>query len=121
MEARKASNDLSHRDAARRHAVVQAWRRFGIALGEPDLAAVEATIRAGKATWVVDQIRTDGAGTIRGGVRAAYEVALRKRIVVAIFDVGLDAVVTLLPSREWIGREEPEKRARRLRRKGRAG
>lgn len=92
------ASDAEHADRARWHAIKRAWRRFGVALGLPDLLALERQIWTGKARWI-----TDLEGSRAGHhLRQAYGVELRGVERIAIFDVRLGCIVTLLTSERHI-------------------
>jgi hypothetical protein len=92
---------MNHVDAARWHTSKRLWQRFGLAMGIPELKKLEAEIVAGRAQWLADQ---------RKNMRSVYKLRVhrddRTREIVAVFDVHLWAVVTVLPSEAWIGRRK---------------
>lgn len=86
------SADDAHVANARWHAIRRAWQRFGVALGMPDIVALEEQIWHGRARWVAD------LGGLRPGLhlRQAYRVRLRGVERLAVFDVRLGCIVTFL-------------------------
>lgn len=79
---------MTDQERAHRHAQRRAWRRFGLAVGEPELREAEQDIWAGRAEWIADL----------KPMRQAYWVALKGRRVVAVFDIHIEAIVTVLPN-----------------------
>lgn len=90
-----------HRKAARRHATIRAWERYGLVLAPADLLEVEKRIWAGKAEWIEDQ----------RDMRQVYRARVKKRKCVVIFDIRLDAIVTVLPDAWATKRKRQQRRA----------
>ncbi|MFN3461099.1 MAG: hypothetical protein ACK4ZN_08830 [Oceanibaculum sp.] len=90
-----SSRDIAtHRAYARRHAMKRAWHRFGLAIGEGELREIERNLVDGLYAWVADL----------AGCCVAYEVRFRDRVLFAVFNIRLWAVVTFLPSEAWARR-----------------
>lgn len=87
MAVAETTDLLDHRERARRHARTRAWERFGIALAEPDLKAIEAFVRAGGGRVV----RFEKDGT------KAVELEFREKGLWVLFKPALDCAVTVLP------------------------
>lgn len=79
--------EITHRTRARNHAIRRLWQRFGIALATPELVDLERRIWAGRAKWQ----------KACRGMRQAYRLVLRGRQLVAVFDIHLDCIVTIMP------------------------
>lgn len=85
-----------HRCAARRHAQHRFWQRYGVALGEPDVARLERQIADGRARLL---------GEPRAGGRA-WLVRYRGVKAIAVFSDELGCIVTFLPKwamKEFVG------------------
>lgn len=76
-----------HRDRARRHARTRAWERFGIALADPDLKAIEAFVRVGGGKVV----RSENDGT------RFVELEFRDKRLWVVFKPAIDCAVSVLP------------------------
>jgi len=88
----QAQRELSHADSARVHAMRRAWQRHGLAIAQADLTAAERRIAWGDATLICKCVRN----------RQAYRVKIKDSRLVVIFDLTLEAIVTVLPSESWI-------------------
>jgi len=77
---------------ARRHVEKRAWQRFGLAVAPADLIAAEQAIWRGDADWIGDFTP----------MRQAYWVKLKNKRVVAVFDIHLEIIITVLPSEAWL-------------------
>lgn len=97
-------------EAARTHAAHRAWERHGLAIALPDLHAAEKRIWVGRAKWLEDQISR------RGNLRQAFQTKLKGRLVVVVFDIHIEAIVTVLPNAAKVGMETKGRRARNLKR-----
>lgn len=78
----------AHRWRCQEHVRRRAWRRFGLALANPDITAIEDSIRDGGG---------EDVGTQPDG-RYGRRMTVRGRILVVVFDPRLDCAVTLLPT-----------------------
>lgn len=91
-----------HADAARQHVCHRLWQRFGLAFSAAEVRELEKQIVGGNAQWVLDQ--PDRRKTV---YRLKIPRPDRDRVVIAVFDIKIWAVCTVLPSEAWIGRRKP--------------
>jgi hypothetical protein len=95
-------------ERARRHCQHRAWQRFGLALHRTDILAVEEKLVAGGGRWICD---CDGGRTV-------YAVSYRGRELIVVFEIGIWAAVTFLPSAVWALRHHTVIRERGVRGQG---
>ena len=88
---------LEHRESARLHCIRRVFERHGIALGVPDLIAIEERIRRCEAKFIRDDETN----------RKLFRVPFKGHVLFVIFDFNLNCLVTAL-QKNWA--EEPKRK-----------